>query len=88
MALETALKFLERIEREESLRTQLYITRPDDLQTLTEFARGKGFLVSSDELADAIEGYQERFATGSITPLKEYLEDYKRLPQPDTSDAE
>lgn len=82
MGIETAYQFLERMEREDSLRTQLYITRPEDLTELTEFARGKGFIMSRGDLAEAIETYQERFPTGSIAPLKEYLKDYKRLPAP------
>lgn len=82
MAQITANKFLERMEREESLRTQLYISRPEDIEELATFARGKGFVISTDDLADALENYQERFATGSIAPLKDYLKGYKRLPQP------
>lgn len=82
MALETANRFLERMEREESLRTQLYISRPEDIEELTTFAQGKGFVMSVDDLATALETYQERFATGSVAPLKDYLKDYKRLPQP------
>lgn len=84
MALKTAHKFLERMEREDSLRTQLYITRPEDIEELTTFAQGKGFVMSVDDMATGLETYQERFATGSIAPLKDYLKDYKRLPQPAT----
>lgn len=80
MAIETALKFLERVEREETLRTQLYISKPEDIYKLSEFARGKGFVVSADDLAVALDEYQERFAAGTVQPLKEYLEGYKRLP--------
>ncbi|MEL6403530.1 MAG: hypothetical protein AAFN11_22715 [Chloroflexota bacterium] len=79
MGYETALAFLERIEREESLRTQLYISRPEDLQKLTEFARGKGFLVSKAELVEAIANYQERYPTGTIDPLRAYVEDFKKF---------
>lgn len=86
MALDTALRFLERVEREDSLRTQLYITRPEDLETLKQFAWGKGFIISADDLAEALEGYQEKFTTGSIAPLREYLKDYKRLPAPATDE--
>jgi len=82
MAVETALKFLERMEREDSLRSQLYITKPQDLKTLSEFARGKGFVISTDDLADALNQYQPRLASGSIEPLKVYLNGYKRLPAP------
>lgn len=80
MAVQTALKFLERIEREESLRTQLYVSVPDDLQKLTEFARGKGFVVSKDDMVHALNQYQERFPTGTIAPLKAYAKGYKVLP--------
>jgi predicted ribosomally synthesized peptide with nif11-like leader len=80
MAVETALKFLERIEGEESLRHQLYVSKPEDLQKLTEFARGKGFLISADDIAKALDSYQEKFPNGSVQPLKAYLKDYKRLP--------
>lgn len=81
MAIETAIKFLERMEREESLRIQLYVSRPEDIEKLSVFARGKGFLISKDDLALALDSYQERFTTGSITPLRDYLKDYKRLPE-------
>jgi predicted ribosomally synthesized peptide with nif11-like leader len=79
MAIETALKFLERVEREESLRQQFYVSKPEDLQKLTEFARGKGFVISQDDLAKALDSYQERFPTGTVQPLKTYLKGYKRL---------
>ncbi|MGJ3241220.1 MAG: Nif11 family protein [Anaerolineae bacterium] len=82
MAVVTATKFLERMEHEESLRTQLYISRPEDLEQLTIFARGKGFIFSHDDLVEALENYQERFATGSIEPLKTYLTEYRRLVAP------
>ena len=80
MAVETALKFLERVEREESLRQQLYVSKPEDLKQLTEFARGKGFLISEQDIAAAMDSYQEKFPTGSVQPLKAYLKGFKRLP--------
>jgi hypothetical protein len=80
MALQTALKFLERVEREESLRAQLYISSPEDLRKLTEFARGKGFVVSLDDMAQAVDQYKEKFPTGSIAPLKKFVQEYKSLP--------
>lgn len=87
MALETALKFLERMEREETLRTQLYISRPGNLVRLTQFARGKGFIVSEKDMAEALEQYQEQFATGSIAPLRDYAKQYKPLPEPAQAQA-
>lgn len=85
MSFEAATKFLERFEREESLRTQLYISKPEDMQQLTEFVRGKGFLVSQEEMAEAIERYQPRYATGSIEPLKQYVKLYRELPAPEAA---
>ena len=80
MAVETALKFLERMEREETLRHQLYISNPDEMDKLLEFARGKGFVLSANDLAVALDQYQEKFPTGSVQPLKQFFKDYKRLP--------
>jgi predicted ribosomally synthesized peptide with nif11-like leader len=80
MAVETALKFLERMEAEESLRHQLYISNPDDLDKLVDFARGKGFIMSANDLAVALDNYQEKFPTGSVQPLKQYVKGFKRLP--------
>lgn len=70
MALETALKFLERLEKEETLRTQLYISRVDTLERLVQFAHGKGFVVSQEDMITALETYEPRLAKGSIEPLK------------------
>ena len=80
MALETALKFVERVEREDTLRHQLYISVPQDIYKLTEFAHAKGFVITPNDLADAIEQYQEKFPNGSIQPLKAYVRGFKRLP--------
>lgn len=80
MAIETALKFLERMEREETLRTQLYISRPENLHKLTEFARGKGFIISMEDLEQALVQYEEKYPTGSLAPLKQYVDDWKALP--------
>lgn len=83
MAVVTALKFLERMEREESLRTQLYVSQPADLSKMTEFARGKGFIFSEPDFVEAFSQYEERFPTGTIAPLKEYVDEYKMLPSGD-----
>lgn len=73
MSLESALKFLERVEREETLRTQLYISGPKDLEKLVQFAHGKGFVTNVDEMKAALAQYQERFPTGTVEPLKQLL---------------
>lgn len=80
MAVATAIKFLERMEREESLRQQLYVSKPEDLQKLIEFARGKGFIISENDLAIALDNYQQKYPMGSVEPLKAYFKGYKRLP--------
>ncbi len=80
MAVETALKFLERLEREDSLRTQLYVSQPEDLKKMTEFARGKGFIFSEPEFVEAFHQYEERYPTGTIAPLKAFIDEYKMLP--------
>ncbi|MGB1285875.1 MAG: Nif11-like leader peptide family natural product precursor [Aggregatilineales bacterium] len=73
MALETALKFLERLEKEETLRTQLYISNPKTMDKLVEFVRGKGFVIRKEDLEIALGQYQEKFDTGSVKPLKQLL---------------
>lgn len=79
MAVETATKFLERMEREHSLREQFYVSAPKTLTDLTDWARGKGFLFSEDEFIEALNEYRPRFATGSVEPLKQYVERYQRV---------
>lgn len=80
MAVETALKFLERMEREDSLRAQLYVSSPDDIHKMIEFARGKGFIFSELDFVQAFNQYEERYPTGTIAPLKVYVDQYKALP--------
>lgn len=71
MALETALKFLQRLEKENTLRTQLYISKADTLEKLVQFAHGKGFVVSQDDMKVALNEYQEQFPQGTIEPLRQ-----------------
>jgi len=70
MAIETAQKFLERLEREDTLRMQLYISRPKSLEELTQFAHGKGFVVEQAELKAAIDAFQPSLKKGNLEPLK------------------
>lgn len=70
MAIETAHKFLERLEREETLRTQLYISNPRSMENLVQFAHGKGFVMKREDMVIALQEYQERFETGTIEPLR------------------
>lgn len=71
MALVTAEKFLERLEREESLRTQLYVSRPENLAELTRFAQGKGFVVAEDELKQALDAWQPKLNKANLEPVKQ-----------------
>ena len=71
MALETALKFLQRLEKENTLRTQLYISKADSLEKLVQFAHGKGFVVSEQDMKIALDEYQEQFPQGTIEPLRQ-----------------
>lgn len=73
MALETAQKFLERLEREETLRTQMYISNPDTLEKLVQFAHGKGFVVRLEDMQTAIAQFTPRLKTGNLEPLKQLL---------------
>ena len=73
MAVITALKFLERLEKEESLRTQLYISRPEDLAEFTQFAQGKGFIVTPEEMKQAISEYEPKLDHGNIEPVRALL---------------
>jgi len=73
MALQTAVKFLERLEREETLRTQLYISNADSLEKLTQFAHGKGFVVRPEDMSTAIAQFKPRLKSGNLEPLKQLL---------------
>lgn len=73
MSKETALHFLARVEREESLRSQLYVSNPSSMTKMLQFARGKGFLITETELREALDEYKEQYATGTIKPLKELV---------------
>jgi predicted ribosomally synthesized peptide with nif11-like leader len=71
MSLEAALKFLERMEKEETLRTQLYMSGVDTLKDLRQFAHGKGFVITLDDLQTALKTYKPKLKSGSIEPLKQ-----------------
>lgn len=73
MAIETALKFLERLDKESSLRGQLYISQPKDMDELLRWAQGKGFVISEDDLTSALGHYQERFPTGNLEPVRRFV---------------
>jgi predicted ribosomally synthesized peptide with nif11-like leader len=54
MAVQTAEKFLERLEREPTLKAQLAIINPRSLRQFVTFAQGKGFIFSEDDLKAAL----------------------------------
>lgn len=71
MVLETARKFLERLEREETLRTQLYISNPKDIETFVQFAHGKGFVTTVADMQTALAEFKPKLKTGNLEPLKQ-----------------
>lgn len=64
MSVEAAQKFLARIEKEDSLRTQLYINGVADLEKMRAFAHGKGFILTDEELKVALQSYKPQLASG------------------------
>ncbi|GAB1422485.1 hypothetical protein MASR2M15_27190 [Anaerolineales bacterium] len=50
MAVETAQMFLKRLDHEQTLRTQLYISNPKGMDQFLQFAHGKGFIFEKEDL--------------------------------------
>jgi predicted ribosomally synthesized peptide with nif11-like leader len=73
MAVETAKKFLERLEREETLREQLYVSSPKDLEKFVQFAHGKGFVVRKEDMATALQEFKPKLKTANLEPLKQLV---------------
>lgn len=71
MSLITAQKFLERLEREETLRTQLYVSGVKTLTDLTQFAHGKGFVTTQTDLKQALDGFKPKLKTANLDALKQ-----------------
>ena len=71
MSVVAAHKFLERVEKEETLRGQMYISGVDSVEKLRQFAHGKGFVLTSEELRVALDEYKPKLKTGSVEPLKQ-----------------
>jgi predicted ribosomally synthesized peptide with nif11-like leader len=61
MAVQTAEKFLERLQEESSLKSQLYVTRPRNTDQLLQFAQGKGFIFSAEDLQAALKKHPVSF---------------------------
>lgn len=73
MSVMAAMKFLERLEREETLRTQLYISRADDMERLLKFAHGKGFILTEEDLKEALNSYKPKLPVSNVEPLKQLV---------------
>ncbi|MCS6835967.1 MAG: Nif11-like leader peptide family natural product precursor [Anaerolineae bacterium] len=71
MSLTTAQRFLQRLEREETLRQQLYISGINSLDKLVQFAHGKGFIVSQEEMKVALETFKPSLKTANLEPIKQ-----------------
>lgn len=59
MALETARKFIVDLENDSTLAAQLYVASPDSLDGVVDFASGKGYLFTMDELEKALKLYPD-----------------------------
>jgi predicted ribosomally synthesized peptide with nif11-like leader len=59
MAVETARTFIEDLERNSSLSAQFTIASPDTLDSVIDFASGKGYVFTKDELQAALKQYPD-----------------------------
>lgn len=73
MSVITAQKFLERVEREETLRAQMYVSGVNSLELLVQFAHGKGFVLTTDEMRQALENFKPKLKTANLEPLKQLV---------------
>jgi predicted ribosomally synthesized peptide with nif11-like leader len=71
MSLITAQRFLQRLEREETLRQQLYISGINSLDKLVQFAHGKGFIVSQEEMKAALAAFKPSLKTANLAPIQQ-----------------
>ncbi|MBZ0289706.1 MAG: Nif11-like leader peptide family natural product precursor [Anaerolineae bacterium] len=66
MTAAAARDFLELLEADNTLQTQLLVYDPEDFDDLVDFAVSKGYLFSKDDLLDVLEDYPEG-------PLSEHM---------------
>lgn len=71
MSLITAQRFLQRLEREETLRQQLYISGINSLDKLVQFAHGKGFIVNEEEMKAALMAFKPSLKTANLAPIQQ-----------------
>jgi predicted ribosomally synthesized peptide with nif11-like leader len=66
MSVQTAQKFLEMLNSNRGLQTQLVVADPRNLEKLLTFAQGKGFVFSADDLDAALNDAPSTAVINSI----------------------
>ena len=59
MTTAIARQFVELLESDNSLQTQLVVYGPEDFDDLVEFAESKGYWFTKDELLEILDDYPE-----------------------------
>ena len=59
MTVMNAKQFLEILDRDNPLQTQLVVYDPEDFDDLVDFAVAKGYLFTKDELLEALEEFSD-----------------------------
>jgi hypothetical protein len=59
MTAANAKQFLELLDRDNPLQTQLLVYDPEDLDDVVDFAVSKGYLFTKAELLDVVDNYPE-----------------------------
>ena len=57
MSVETARRFLHQLSTNQGLQTHFYVVDPHTPDKLLEFARGKGFIFTAEELETALNDF-------------------------------
>ena len=70
MAVETARKFIEDLERNSSLSTQFTVAAPGNLDSVVDFASTRGYVFTKDELQAALKHYPD---TALARQLRQYV---------------
>jgi predicted ribosomally synthesized peptide with nif11-like leader len=59
MTAGTARQFIELLERDSSLQTQFMVASPTSVDGILDFASGKGYIFTKEDLMNAIKAYPE-----------------------------
>lgn len=59
MSIKMAGTFLQLLEEDNTLQTQLLVYDPEDFDDLVDFAVAKGYLFTKDDLLDVLDDYPE-----------------------------